>query len=181
MFPHLVDSPIFSVTRLKNPSIKIRIADNHDAGGILACLAAAFEPYRTSYTPEAFLDTVLTPATIARRFSEMAVFVAIGDVDGVLGTIACSPVDSGEGHLRGMAVLPSLQGTGVAAQLLGRAESYFQEKNCTRISLDTTAPLQRAIRFYERAGYRPSGRVQDFFGMPLFEYVKPLSSSRPHG
>ena len=37
-----------------------------------------------------------------------------------------------------------------------------------------SAPLQRAIRFYERNGYRPSGRVADFFGMPLFEYVKPL-------
>ena len=31
-----------------------------------------------------------------------------------------------------------------------------------------------AIRFYERNGYVASGRVGDFFGMPLYEYLKPL-------
>jgi len=166
---------------MKNPSITIRTANEHDADGILACLVAAFEPYRTRYTPEAFLDTVLTPVTIAHRLAEMTVLVATNDSGHVFGTIACSIVDSCEGHLRGMAVLPSLQGTGVASRLLAGAESYFLEKNCTRISLDTTAPLQRAIRFYERAGFRPSGRVQDFFGMPLFEYTKPLSFHQPRG
>jgi hypothetical protein len=30
------------------------------------------------------------------------------------------------------------------------------------------------MRFYEREGYRRSGTVTDFFGMPLFEYVKIL-------
>jgi len=40
---------------------------------------------------------------------------------------------------------------------------------------DTTEPLRPAVRFYERNGYRASGRVTDF-GMPLFEYVKRLES-----
>lgn len=164
---------------MKNPSITIRTANSYDAEGILACLAAAFEPYRASYTTEAFEDTVLTPATIAKRLVKMIVFAAADESGRIVGTIACSIVDSCEGHLRGMAVLPCLQGTGVAAQLLARAESYLLEKNCTRISLDTTEPLQRAIRFYERAGFRPSGRVQNFFGMPLFEYIKALSPRRP--
>jgi hypothetical protein len=31
-----------------------------------------------------------------------------------------------------------------------------------------------AIRFYERNGYAHSGKVFDFFGMPLHEYVKQL-------
>jgi hypothetical protein len=30
------------------------------------------------------------------------------------------------------------------------------------------------MRFYERHGYRRSGRISDFFGMPLIEYVKVL-------
>jgi hypothetical protein len=30
------------------------------------------------------------------------------------------------------------------------------------------------MRFYERHGYRRSGRVQDFFGMPLIEYAKDI-------
>ncbi len=159
---------------MPNHSFTIRTATNSDASGILACLATAFEEYRESYTPEAFQDTVLTSSTIAKRLKEMAIFVAIDDSGSVLGTIACSIIHSSEGHLRGMAVLPSLRGTGLAAQLLARAESHFLEKNCTRISLDTTAPLKRAICFYERFGFRPSGKVQDFFGMPLFEYIKQL-------
>ncbi len=34
---------------------------------------------------------------------------------------------------------------------------------------------KRAIRFYERNGFRPSGKIKDFFAMPLFEYVKILA------
>ncbi len=30
------------------------------------------------------------------------------------------------------------------------------------------------MRFYESHGYRRSGEVTDFFGMPLHEYVKDL-------
>ena len=36
----------------------------------------------------------------------------------------------------------------------------------------------RAIRFYERHGYRPTGRVSDFFGMELIEYAKELGGRR---
>jgi hypothetical protein len=42
------------------------------------------------------------------------------------------------------------------------------------VTLDTTAPLVRAIRFYERHGYVRSGAVTDFFGMPLYEFRKGL-------
>jgi GNAT superfamily N-acetyltransferase len=72
-----------------------------------------------------------------------------------------------------MAVLPSWQGSGVAAALLQHAESELANQGCTFISLDTTEPLRAAMRFYEKNGYRRSGIVTDFFGMPLFEYVKP--------
>ena len=90
------------------------------------------------------------------------------------GTIACAVVGYGEGHLRGMAVHPRWHGLGVAQQLLERAEEELKTQNCRYITLDTTEPLQRAIRFYERNGYRPTGKVDDFFGMPLYEYRKQL-------
>jgi len=32
------------------------------------------------------------------------------------------------------------------------------------------------MRFYEKHGYRRSGKVSDFFGMPLVEYAKPLQT-----
>jgi N-acetylglutamate synthase-like GNAT family acetyltransferase len=158
-----------------NHGFSIRKATSKDAPGILACLSAAFEDYRGSYTPAAFLDTVLTPATIEQRLQEMFVFAAADESGQIIGTVACKVIDKEEGHIRGMAVLPTWQGAGVAAQLLACAESQLGEKNCSRITLDTTEPLKRAIRFYERDGFRPSGKVKDFFGMPLFEYVKTIS------
>jgi hypothetical protein len=42
------------------------------------------------------------------------------------------------------------------------------------VTLDTTAPLVRAIRFYERNGYARSGAVSNFYGMQLYEYRKVL-------
>jgi GNAT superfamily N-acetyltransferase len=73
-----------------------------------------------------------------------------------------------------MAVRPEWQGAGVAAQLLRRVESELRERKCSRVSLDTTEPLRRAMRFYERNGYQRSGNVKDFFGMVMMEYIKKL-------
>jgi len=152
----------------------IRKAGESDAAGILECLRSSFEPYRESYTPEGFADTVLSAETIGARLSEMTVFVAVSGSGEVIGTIGCAIAGEEEGHIRGMAVLSAWQGRGVAAELLRAAEAELRARGCARVSLDTTEPLKRAARFYEKNGYRASGRVADFFGMPLFEYVKPL-------
>src|SRR5262245_13834929 len=101
----------------------VRRARPGDAAGVLDCLRAAFEPYREKYTPEAFEDTVLTPDTVGHRLASMAVFVASTDDGRVVGTVACSVVGGGEGHLRGMAVCPDWQGRGVAEELLAVAET----------------------------------------------------------
>jgi ribosomal protein S18 acetylase RimI-like enzyme len=155
-------------------NIVIRKATPADAGGILDCLAAAFEPYRASYTPGAYLDTVLTAETISQRLESMEVSVAMVADEQVIGTIACSISGAGEGHLRGMAVQSDWQGRGVAQKLLRGAEAEPTKQACSRITLDTTEPLQRAMRFYESHGYRRSGKTTDFFEMPLHEYVKDL-------
>lgn len=150
----------------------VRLAKAEDSAAILQCLSAAFEPYRTRYTPEAFEDTILTPETLQHRFSLMTIFAAADASGRIVGTIACHLPQRGVGHIRGMAVLPDWQGSGVAAQLLSVAESELHYKGCSTITLNTTQPLQQAMRFYEKHGYRPTGEVKKFFGMPLFGYVK---------
>ncbi len=152
----------------------IRQATERDAANVLECLRVAFEPYRHLYSPEAFADTTLTPDTLRTRFSTMCIFIASSEAGDVAGTVAYGVVDT-EGHIRGMAVLPAWQGQGVAEQLLAAVESELRVRKCSRISLDTTAPLKSAIRFYEKNGFGRSGKVGDFFGMPLIEYVKDLS------
>jgi ribosomal protein S18 acetylase RimI-like enzyme len=152
----------------------IRPATVADAAGVRACLEAAFEPYRGRYTPAAFADTVPTPERLVERFARMTVIVAVAADGAIAGTLAFQDAADGEGHLRGLAVLPAHSGTGIAEALLLTAERALQAAGCTRVTLDTTAPLERAIRFYEKHGYRASGRVTDVFGMPLFEYAKAI-------
>src|SRR5262249_51993295 len=152
----------------------VRRARPEDATAVLDCLRAAFEPYRALYTPAAFADTMLSPDTVGQRLAAMVVFVVATPGGEVVGTVACQVVGEGEGHLRGMAVRPSWQGRGAAEELLGAAESDLRRAGCGRVSLDTTRHLGRAIRFYEAHGFRASGRLSDFFGMELFEYIKTL-------
>lgn len=170
-----------------NPRVMIRRATLDDAPAVLECLQAAFAPFRPLYSADAFADTTLTPDTVVQRFATMQVFALELPGAGIVGTIACAVEDGAtghmgargaraglarSGHIRGMAVLPDFQGKGVADQLLRAAEDALRAAGCARVTLDTTAPLQRAIRFYARNGYRATGQVGDFYGMELFQYAK---------
>jgi N-acetylglutamate synthase-like GNAT family acetyltransferase len=160
------------MTTPRQVSIAVRAATSEDGEGILECLALAFAPYREAYTAEAFQDTVLTSETILKRMAQMFVFVATVESGEVVGTIACKLMGGGRGHLRGMAVRPEWHGSGVSACLLEKAEEELQKAGCTTITLNTTEPLKRASHFYEKYGFRPTGKVGSFFGMSLFEYSK---------
>jgi len=161
-------------SNMESPAeIEIRSADHADAVAILRCLTAAFTPYRSEYTTAAFADTVLSRETLQLRLQQMHVLVATV-AGNVVGTVSGS-CSGEEGHLRGMAVLPEWRGRGVAAKLLAAIEAVLSYDGCKRITLDTTLPLAPAMRFYEKNGYHRSGKISDFFGMPLLEYVKHFS------
>lgn len=162
--------------RQNSSAWKIRQAQPGDQKAILRCLLEAFTPYRDQYTPPAFADTVLDPSMLERRMQSMHVLLAELDGD-IIGTVAGSASREGEGHLRGMAVVPRCQGSGVAGQLLGGIEMWLKAQGCHRITLDTTLPLEAAMRFYVKRGYSPTGRKSNFFGMPLLEYAKDLPKS----
>jgi ribosomal protein S18 acetylase RimI-like enzyme len=92
----------------------------------------------------------------------------------VAGTIACKVMEHGRGHLRGMAVRPEFQGSGLSGRLLNTAEEELRRSGCKRITLNTTEPLKRATRFYRKYGFQPTGKIGSFFGMSLFEYSKSI-------
>ncbi len=154
------------------PEFTIREAGSGDAAGILECLSEAFAAYRSLYSAGAYADTVLTADTLKQRMGEMTVLAAIAPDGSAIGTIALNGEPGGEGHLRGMAVRAAWHGHGVAARLLEEAEARLRMRGCRRVTLDTTEPLRRAIAFYRKHGYEPTGRAQDFFGMRLLEYAK---------
>ena len=153
--------------------VVIRVAAPADAAAILHCLSRAFAPYQLDYTHAAFADTVLDHDRLKARMQQMRVLVA-GSAGEIVGTVAGALLGNGEGHLRSMAVVPEARGSGIAARLLRAIEDWLRDQGCTRISLDTTLPLRPAMKFYERHGYKQSGRVTNFFGMPLVEYIKDI-------
>jgi ribosomal protein S18 acetylase RimI-like enzyme len=153
--------------------IAIRRATHADCDGILRCLRSAFAPYQSNYTPAAYQDTILTPETLRRRLQEMCVLVAVTN-SGIVGTLAYGVMTGGNGHLRGMAVIPEWHGRGIAKRLLDQAELELRASQCRRCTLNTTTPLQRAIAFYRSNGYVATEKQDDFFGMPLVEYSKQL-------
>ena len=152
----------------------IRPALISDAEEIQQCLRIAFGHYLDSYSREAFLDTVPTVENVRARFHHMSLFVAEDHQRKVIGTIAWYLKSPEEGYIRGMAVLPEWQGKGVAQKLMANVEEDIRSRGCSRAALDTTDPLKRAIRFYEKLGYRRTGNIEDFFGMPLHEFAKEL-------
>jgi len=161
----------------KKPAISVRRANAADSPGILECFQEAFAAYRSVYTPGAYRDTVVGPEELENRIATMCVFVATDLSGEVAGTVACYVIAPDEGHIRGMAVRPAWHGADVAEKLIGSVENELLQRGCTRISLDATLPLQRAMRFYEKQGFRRSGRIGDFFGMELVEYVKILNAA----
>jgi ribosomal protein S18 acetylase RimI-like enzyme len=156
-------------------TFQIRPATETDLPSVLGCLRESFEPYRADYTPAAFADTVPSEQALRERFRRMTILVAEDPSGAIVGTIACAPASVAEGHLRGMAVRGDWQGSGVAGALLDGALERLRSLGCQRATLDTTQPLERAVRFYEKNGFRRTGKVTDFFGMPLFEFARELT------
>ncbi len=151
----------------------IRVATPQDSVEVLDCLKSAFVPYQAVYTAGAFADTILNWESLQQRFLTMQILLATDAEDIVRGTISYS-VFNGIGHIRGMAVRPGYQGSGVAGALLARVESDLSGLHCSAVTLGTTRPLCRAISFYERNGFLQTGKVDSFFGMELIEYKKEL-------
>ncbi len=77
-------------------------------------------------------------------------------------------------------VMPEMQGHGIGAALLGRMEAMLELEGAERIHLETPADHVRAVRFYERQGYRilalrPDGRAghDPFMSVHLEKRLRP--------
>ncbi len=153
----------------------IRLATIKDAKAIHEVLLAAFEEYRSYYSPEGFTDTVLSEEKAKVRIKETKVYVAIDQHGKIIGTIGWQKLNKEEGHIRGMGVVPIRQGkSSPAMSLLKRVERDAKLENCKILTLDTTEILKRAQKFYEKNGYKWTGKTGDFFGSIIYEFAKTL-------
>jgi putative acetyltransferase len=152
-------------------SIQIRIALPEDASSIATVLQQSFVEYESSYTPEGFAATTPTRDQILSRMTEGPVWVAEHD-DLVLGTASVVP-EGDSLYIRGM-----VRGHGIGELLLRHVESYARARDHKRLYLSTTPFLSRAIRLYERFGFRRSSEgPHELFGTPLFTMEKAVETS----
>jgi GNAT superfamily N-acetyltransferase len=155
------------------PQFEIRLATPADAAAISHVLYESFVEFKPLYTSGGFSATALFAEQVLERMNEGPIWIASRDGIAV-GTIAA--VAKGESaYIRGMAVLPSARGSGVAPALLREAEKWAASKGFRHVFLSTTPFLTAAIRFYEKSGFRRTDdRLHDLFGTPLFIMEKTL-------
>ncbi len=82
-----------------------------------------------------------------------AFWVAIGADGSLVGTCGVFPVAEGTFELRKMYLDPAARGTGLGRRMLDLAVRWCRGEGATRLVLDTTERMQRAIEFYERSGF----------------------------
>lgn len=151
--------------------VLIREGTEADAARIAEILQLAFAEFRSLYTPAAFQATTPGPEAIVTRMREGPCWIALQD-EMTIGTVSAVQ-RSPDCYVRGMGVLPDSRARGVGWQLLRAAERFALEAGSRRVYLSTTPFLDRAIRMYERFGFRrDSEGSHDLFGTPLFTMMK---------
>ena len=84
----------------------------------------------------------------------LALSVQSGKLDVPAGTIQGLRIDSREGAIQNVGVLPSFRGKGIGRGLIVLALTGFHEIGCTRVSLEVTIHNVGAIRLYESIGFQ---------------------------
>jgi len=154
-------------------NIAVRMALPDDVSSIVSVLHQSFAEYEPLYTAAGFAATTAGNVQMQERMSEGPVWVALQD-ETIVGTV--SAVSKGDAlYIRGMAIIPTARGQGIGELLLEEIESFARRQSYQRLVLSTTPFLSRAIRLYERAGFRRSSEgPHDLFGTTLFSMAKIL-------
>ncbi|MGH8171621.1 MAG: GNAT family N-acetyltransferase [Rhodanobacteraceae bacterium] len=166
---------------------KFRLATPNDTAAIVALVESAYrgDVSRQGWTTEAdMLDGQRTdPPGVDALIRKPASRVLLVERDGVL--LACAHVEKqGDAAYFGMfSVRPDLQGGGLGRAMLVEAERIAREDfGCREMQMTVISIRDDLIVWYERRGYRRTGRYSPFpygderFGIPKrddlrFEYL----------
>ncbi len=155
-----------------NPDkVQIRAAQQADVESIVSVLAESFIEYERLYTKQGYAVTTPKSSVIQHRLSEGEMWVALFKGE-VVGTVSVVP--QGEAlYVRSMAILPAARGNRIGEKLLTQIETFAIANGYERLLLSTTPFLDRAIRLYEKFGFRRNGEPPyDLFGTPLITMEK---------
>ena len=96
-------------------------------------------------------------------------WLAIHD-DKIVGTVAFLNMGKNRGYLKRMYLAKGYRGTGLAQKLLAIFLDFARHDNFEIIYLGTVPEMERAIRFYEKHGFKPTSLPEDLprFGDTMF-------------
>ena len=171
---------------MSHETLEMRSAGPEDALPIGRLAHSCFSTYRTFMGPDWDPPTVeWSTADAERRLGGMAVrsrLVLAPERGGAAAAFSAwmpahTPTEprepiAGLAHLWMLFVEPSRWGSGLAAELLEWAEGGMAQAQYTAARLWTPTGQARARAFYERNGWRPTGREQysTELGLPVLEY-----------
>jgi ribosomal protein S18 acetylase RimI-like enzyme len=151
--------------------VNVRAARAGDAQAIGAVFDAAVrEAWR--YLGELVDEPLFAPEDwdelVAGHAPPNVLLVATDEAGRVIGYVAAHPAD---GELFLLFVHPDAAGRGVGRRLLEAAHDAMRAAGCAEAFLFTHELNERALKVYERAGYRSDGTVResDFRGVAIRE------------
>lgn len=89
-------------------------------------------------------------------FDSQGLFLVAMDEGRVVGTGAVERVDGETAELKRFWLLEEYQGKGIGYRMLQELLTFARATGYTRMRLVADRKSERAIRFYERAGFQPS-------------------------
>lgn len=148
--------------------LTVRPAMKRDTDAIQQVASASWQAAHTpligAETAQAFFDQEYGEAQIRSKIVDDAgIFKLAVDADGVVGFVTAAPLDQSP-HVFGLSWLyvhPDRWGEGIGTQLHTTVERAIERRGGERIRLGVLAANERAIRFYEAAGYAHHSNYYD--------------------
>lgn len=154
------------------PSLSFFRARKEDARSIAHLVNSAYrgESSRLGWTTEAdLLDGPRTDEEEVRRLieSERSMFLLCRQGFEVIGSVHLHEKETA-GYLGMFVVKPELQGRGIGRQFMRAAETVAQQEwGIRKMTMQVLTPRHELMAFYERCGYRRTGKLKPFHTMAL--------------
>jgi ribosomal protein S18 acetylase RimI-like enzyme len=162
-------------------AVEVRPAVIDDVDGIVSVAEAAWHAAHAPIVGEAaverFLEEFYDADAFRRLIDDDAALLAVATADAVRGFVAARPDDDATDayHLTRLYVEPDRWGEGIGRRLLRWAEDRAAANGAGRLTLGVMAANDRAMGFYEAAGYRRADAFfDDRLGTPGYTYQKVL-------
>ncbi len=114
------------------------------------------------------------PKYLVRYLIENSDFFLVACIDEEVIGYICGEIKLQRGHIITLAVDSRFRGRGIGSELLKRFLNFLKEKGAKSVYLEVSVRNRRAIRFYEKHGFKIIGLISKFYNDGSDAYVMSL-------